>query len=59
MGEMISQAPHGQGFNQPTGRIYTEQQFIARLKQSYAKAEKSRKKTKEAAAAASKTARAK
>lgn len=46
MGEMLSQDPNGQGFNQSTGRIYTEQQLIARLKQSYAKAEKSRAKTK-------------
>jgi hypothetical protein len=57
MGEMISQAPNGQGFNKRTGRIYTEQQLIARLKQSYAKADKSRKKTKASSTAASKTTR--
>lgn len=48
MGEMLSQDPNGQGFNQSTGRIYTEQQLIARLKQSYAQAEKPRAKTKPA-----------
>lgn len=53
MGEMLSQDPNGQGFNQSTGRIYTEQQLIARLKQSYAKAEKSRAKTKTTSGASS------
>ena len=57
MGEMISQAPNGQGFNKRTGRIYTEQQLITRLKQSYAKADKARKKTKASSTAANKTTR--
>jgi hypothetical protein len=46
MGQMLSQAPNGKGFNKPTGRIYTETQFIARLKQSHASAEKARAKHK-------------
>jgi hypothetical protein len=49
MGEMLSQAPNGKGFNKPTGRIYTETQFIARLKQSYASAQKARAKPKRVA----------
>jgi hypothetical protein len=35
MGQMLSQAPHGKGFNQPTGRLYTVEQFLARLRVSY------------------------
>jgi hypothetical protein len=49
MGEMLSQAPNGKGFNKPTGRIYTATQFIARLKQSYASADKARAKSKRVA----------
>ena len=36
MGKMLSETPKGKNFNQPTGRIYTAEQLIARLKQSYA-----------------------
>lgn len=39
MGKMLSQAPKGKNFNAPTGRIYTVDQLLKRLKQSYAKAE--------------------
>ena len=35
MGKMLSQTPKGKNFNQPTGRIYTADQLIARLKASY------------------------
>jgi hypothetical protein len=35
MGKMLSEIPKGKNFNQPTGRIYTAEQLIARLKQSY------------------------
>ena len=35
MGRMLSNVPNGQNFNRPTGRIYTQKEFIARLKQSY------------------------
>ncbi len=35
MGQMLSKAPGGAGFNQPTGRIYTTQSLLARLKQLY------------------------
>lgn len=44
MGEYLSQAPNGKNFNQRTGRIYTEVQFIAKLKQGYLHAEKERAK---------------
>ena len=59
MGNMVSQAPNGRGFNQPTGRIYTEPQFIARLKKSYEQADKLHAKTAKAAAPAAKNARRK
>ena len=59
MGNMVSQAPNGRGFNQPTGRIYTELQFIARLKTSYDKADKSHAKPAKAAAPAAKSIRRK
>ncbi len=36
MGKMLSETPKGKNFNQPTGRIYTAEQLIARLKKSYA-----------------------
>jgi len=35
MGKMLSQTPQGKNFNQPTGRIYTAEQLLARLKTSY------------------------
>lgn len=35
MGKMLSAAPHGAKFNQSTGRIYTQAQLVAKLKQSY------------------------
>lgn len=38
LGKMLSQDPHGARFNQPTGRIYTANMFLARLAQSYAAA---------------------
>jgi hypothetical protein len=38
MASAFSMGPGGKGFTTPTGRIYTEQQLIARLKQSYDKA---------------------
>lgn len=44
MGKMLSQAPDGKNFNSPTGRIYTADMLLARLKQSHAAAEKSAKK---------------
>lgn len=40
MGEMLSEAPAGKNFNKPTGRLYTEADFLARLKHSYLHAEK-------------------
>ncbi len=36
MGKMLSETPKGKNFNQPTGRIYTAEQLIARVKKSYA-----------------------
>lgn len=42
MGRMLSNVPNGQNFNRPTGRIYTEKEFIARLKQSYEAEQKRR-----------------
>jgi len=38
LGQMLSQAPHGKHFNKPTGRIYTVDMLVERLKQEYAKA---------------------
>ncbi|MBX7167051.1 MAG: hypothetical protein K1X74_12040 [Pirellulales bacterium] len=35
MGRMLGSVPGGARFNQPTGMIYTERQFIARLAESY------------------------
>ena len=35
MGKMLSETPKGKNFNEPTGRIYTAEQLIARLKKSY------------------------
>lgn len=40
MAQAFSMGPGGKDFTKPTGRIYTEQQLIARLKQSYDKATK-------------------
>jgi hypothetical protein len=42
MGTMLSQAPNGKGFNRATGRIYTAEQLLERLKSSHAEAEKAR-----------------
>ncbi|HUY32061.1 MAG TPA: hypothetical protein VMV69_04710 [Pirellulales bacterium] len=42
MGAMLSQAPHGKNFNRSTGRIYTAEQLLERLKSSHAEAEKAR-----------------
>ncbi len=39
MGQMLSRAPGGADFNRPTGRIYTAEQLLARLKQSLNRAE--------------------
>ena len=35
MGKMLSETPKGKNFNQPTGRIYTAEQLMARLRKSY------------------------
>jgi hypothetical protein len=35
LGEQLSEAEDGADFNKPTGRIYTEQDLLKRLKQSY------------------------
>jgi hypothetical protein len=35
LGGMLSQGVNGENFNQPTGRIYTELDFLKRLKKSY------------------------
>jgi hypothetical protein len=40
MGKMLSEAPRGPKFNQPTGRIYTQEQLLARLKESHANAQR-------------------
>lgn len=40
MGLMLSDTPDGRDFNQPTGRIYTSDQFLKRLRESYDRAEK-------------------
>jgi hypothetical protein len=39
MGKMLTEAPHGVDFNKPTGRIYTQEQLLDRLKESHAKAQ--------------------
>lgn len=36
MGKMLNEAPRGQKFNQATGRIYTQEQLLSRLKESHA-----------------------
>lgn len=43
LGRQLSNAPRGRDFNQPTGRIYTEEEFVRRLKESYDEAEKGTK----------------
>ena len=40
MAQAFSMGPGGKDFTKPTGRIYTEQQLLTRLKQSYDKAHK-------------------
>jgi hypothetical protein len=35
MGKMLSEAPHGENFNQPTGRLYTVPDLLARLRTSH------------------------
>ena len=35
MGKMLGKIPEGEKFNQPTGRIYTQGDLLARLKKSY------------------------
>jgi hypothetical protein len=40
MAQAFSMGPGGKDFTKPTGRIYSEQQLLARLKQSYDKATK-------------------
>ncbi len=35
LGQMLSQDPRGANFNSPTGRIYTADQFLQRLTESY------------------------
>lgn len=40
MGKMLSSASKGADFNKPTGRIYTPKLLLARLKTSYAAAQK-------------------
>lgn len=40
LGKMLSKAPHGADFNQPTGRIYTVDALLAKLKQSHQAARK-------------------
>jgi hypothetical protein len=35
LGKQLSRDPHGADFNKPTGRIYTVEALIARLKKSY------------------------
>jgi hypothetical protein len=39
MGKMLSEAPGGDKFNKATGRIYTQEQLLDRLKESYTKAQ--------------------
>lgn len=38
LGKMLSKDSNGPRFNQPTGKIYTAEQVLARLKRSYAEA---------------------
>lgn len=38
LGIMLGEAPKGENFNRPTGRIYTKRQLMARLQKSYARA---------------------
>lgn len=40
LGKMLSKAPNGADFNSPTGRIYTVDALLARLKTSYQEANK-------------------
>jgi hypothetical protein len=40
MGKMLSSTPKGRKFNQSTGRIYTQEQLLARLKHSYEEAQR-------------------
>lgn len=35
LGHQLAAVPRGKNFNQPTGRIYTAEQLLARLKQAY------------------------
>jgi hypothetical protein len=42
MGRMLERIPSGQDFNDPTGRLYTEKQFLSRLHQSYVAEQKRR-----------------
>ena len=35
LGQRLSNAPKGKNFNKPTGKIYTEDAFITRLKESF------------------------
>jgi len=42
MGRFLSETPTGRNFNKPTGRIYTENDLLKRLKQSYAAERKQR-----------------
>jgi hypothetical protein len=50
MAQAFSMGPGGKDFTKPTGRIYTEQQLVARLKQSYDKATKKKPSAKEPSA---------
>ena len=38
LGKQLSSSPGAKGFNEPTGRIYTIQQLVARLRESHAEA---------------------
>lgn len=46
MGDMLSEIPEGRNFNKATGRLYTYEQFVARLHESYDRAEASQKGSK-------------
>ncbi|MBX9792649.1 MAG: hypothetical protein K2Y37_27425 [Pirellulales bacterium] len=35
LGEMVSRAPKGRNFNSRTGRIYTQEELLARLRETY------------------------
>ena len=35
LGEMVSRAPKGRNFNDRTGRIYTQEELLARLRETY------------------------